>query len=153
MPEGPASRERSVWPVGLQARKASIGLRWDNMTQATVIIVDDDHAFVDAVSLFLQKRGYRTRIGYNGCEGRGLLSAEDAAVAIIDVHMPDLGGLELVESLQNCAHRPAVILISADDSLETERRCSLSGAAQFLVKPIAPAELLRLVGALVNHPC
>ena len=121
------------------------------MAPTTVLIVDDDRGFVEALALFLQKHGYCTRSAYNGGEGRQLLAGGDVRVVILDVHLPDVDGVELLAGLVPAGPAPAVILISADDSRETERRCAHSGAAAFLVKPIAPRELLTLVGTCMQR--
>jgi len=122
------------------------------MAKPTIIVVDDDHAFVDALALYLDKHGYRTRTGFNGRDGRELLADEDAAVAVVDVHLPDANGIDLVEGLHHRAGCPAVILISADDSAETAERCKTCGATCFLVKPVAPRELLEIIHASVKPP-
>ena len=115
------------------------------MAGATVIIVDDDRSFVQAVALFLEKHGYHTRTGFNGREGLDLLR-ENADVAVIDVHMPDISGLELADEAQSLTNGPAIILISSDDSPETAERCRKTGAARFMAKPLAPRELLEAIG-------
>lgn len=120
---------------------------------AAVVIVDDDRGFADALALLLGKHGYQSSVGYSGYDGNRLLSTVDAKVAIIDVHLPGVDGLELTDLLRHRARPPAVILISADDSAETEQRCRRSAAIEFLVKPIAPRRLLQLVEHQIGVHC
>ncbi len=121
------------------------------MSEVTVLVVDDDRSFVEAVALFLEKHGYRTRTAFGGQAGLGLLKSNHVDVAIIDVHMPDKGGLEIVNESAACSTTLAVILISGDDSPETAERCRATGAAEFMVKPLAPRELLRVIGRCVQR--
>ena len=120
------------------------------MAGATVIIVDDDRSFVEAVALFLRKHGYHTRKGFSGREGLNLLRQGDADAAVIDVHMPDISGIELANEARTHKRAPAVILISGDDSPETAERCRKTGATRFMAKPLAPRELLQVIGQSVR---
>ena len=120
------------------------------MAGATVIIVDDDRSFVEAVALFLKKHGYDTRRCFSGREGLDLLRQGIAAAAVIDVHMPDISGIELANEARTHKRAPAVILISGDDSPETAERCQQTGAARFMAKPLAPRELLQAITQAVR---
>lgn len=112
------------------------------MPQPTVLIVDDDRSFVDALSVFLDENGYRAIPAYSGQDGRERLRAGEADLAIIDVHMPDVEGTELLAMARGLAKPIPVIMISSDDSEENARRCEIAGAARFMAKPLAPDDLL-----------
>jgi len=121
------------------------------MSEATVIIVDDDRSFVEAVALYLEKHGYHARMGFSGREGLDLLRNSEADVAVIDVHMPDMSGLELAAAVRSRTSTPAVILISGDDSVETAAQCQSAGVHCFMPKPLAPRELLRVITQAVEQ--
>jgi len=120
------------------------------MTNATVIIVDDDRTFVEAVALFLKKHGYCARTALNGGDGLRLLRECAADVVVLDVHLPDISGLELAKTAQSLPGCPAVILISGDDCPETVERCQQTCAIRFMIKPLVPQELLQVIGQSVR---
>jgi DNA-binding response OmpR family regulator len=119
--------------------------RDDIVAGHAVLIVDDDRSFVDALSMLLEECGYRPIRAYSGREGRDHLRTAEADLAIIDVHMPDLDGTELLCLARRLTRPVPVIMISSDDGQETARRCRSIGAAGFLAKPVAPDELLNLI--------
>ena len=111
----------------------------------TVLIVDDERSFVDAVAMFLEDNGYKTVKAYGGREGKAQLRSGRLDLALIDLHMPDLSGIELLTFAAQAANPVPVIMITSDDGQETARRCEALGAVRFLVKPVAPDELLNLI--------
>lgn len=115
------------------------------MDRAILVIIDDDRSFIQAVSRYLGRRGYRTICAHNGSDGLALLRNGGAALAIIDVHLPDLSGLEVMERLQTNGHDLPCILISSDDRPYIQDRCRAVGAVRFLPKPLAPEELLSTI--------
>jgi DNA-binding response OmpR family regulator len=115
------------------------------MAERTVLVADDDRSFVEAVALFLEKHGYRMRKAFGGQAALERLNTDHIDVAIIDVHMPDKAGLEIADEIVARPSAPAVILISGDDSPETAEKCRATGAADFMVKPLAPRELLAVI--------
>ncbi len=116
------------------------------------MIVDDDHAFVEAVALYLEDHGHRAIKAFNGRQGLDLLCSCDIDVAIIDVHMPDLDGFTLVREARTRIRPIPAIVISADDSPQVKERSFVLGARLFLPKPVAPDELLGAISnSVVKH--
>ena len=115
------------------------------MATNTVLIVDDDCSFVEALATFLEDNGYRPLRAFSGSAGRELMDRGGADLAIIDVHMPDLDGVELLVAASRLTRPVPVIMISSDDGSETVSRCRGNGAALFMAKPIAPDELLEAI--------
>jgi DNA-binding NtrC family response regulator len=118
-------------------------------TSETVVIVDDDRSFVDAVAILFEQSGYRARKAYGGCEGLELVRRNRADVAIIDVNMPDLNGVELANQIANLPRPIPVILISSDDSRDNATRCQAMGTGMFLAKPLDPEVLLETVSRIL----
>jgi len=121
------------------------------MATDTVLIVDDDRSFVEALATFLEDNGYRPLRAVNGCDGREVLRQGEADLAIVDVHMPDLDGVDLLVEA-SCLARPVpVIMISSDDGKETVNRCHGAGAVMFMAKPITPDELLEAIPRAIER--
>ncbi len=119
------------------------------MADKAVIIVDDDRSFVDAVAVLFEEFNYRALKAYGGCEGLDLLRRDEVDVAIIDVNMPDMDGVELARRIAELPKPIPTILISSDDSTETADRCRALGTAVFLAKPLDPEVLLETVSRVL----
>jgi len=119
------------------------------MAGKTVIIIDDDRSFVDAVAEFFEEFDYRALKANGGCEGLGLIRRDGVDVAIIDVNMPDMDGVELARKIAELPQPIPTILISSDDSTETADRCRAAGTGIFLAKPLDPEVLLETVSRVL----
>lgn len=115
------------------------------MACETVLIVDDDRSFVDAAALLLEELNYRAIKTYGGLEGLGIARKGGVDIAVIDVHMPDMDGVELAKQLANLPQPIPTILISGDTNTDTVTRCQTVGLALFLPKPLDPEILLESV--------
>jgi CheY-like chemotaxis protein len=120
-----------------------------------VLVVDDDESYRELVMVTLEDQcGVPQVLGF-GSGGPLLrhLASEGGtlpALAIVDLHMPDMSGLELLRALHRVAPKlPVAILSGAAD--DDEREAGLAaGACAFLRKPIAYPELIRLLQGLVR---
>lgn len=115
------------------------------MSENVVVIIDDDRGFVLALSKFLHRRGFRAIGTFRGEDGLTSLENGGARVAIIDLHLPDLSGIEVVERLRAAGQDTPCVLVSADDRPEVQERCISAGAFRFMVKPLAPDDLMRAI--------
>lgn len=120
------------------------------MAEETLLIVDDDRSLVEAVSLFLEGHGYRTVPAFSGEEGLARARRNGVALAIIDLHLPDISGIDVARTLHQEGTDIAFILISGDDRPEIRRECLAAGARSFLSKPLVPDELLHAVSAILD---
>jgi DNA-binding response OmpR family regulator len=114
-----------------------------------ILIVDDDRSFVEAVALLLQEHGYGVLMAFGGREGLERLRDGHADLAIIDVHMPELDGLELARAATADSTFVPTILISGDDSRAIQELSRIAGARCFLPKPLDPDHLLECIGEAV----
>ena len=118
-------------------------------TNPTVLIVEDERSFVDAVAIFLEDNGYKAVKAYGGREGRAQLRGVRPDLALIDVHMPDVDGIELLSLAARVAKPVPVIMITSDDEEAIARSCEALGAVRFLVKPVDPDELLNVISLAI----
>lgn len=121
------------------------------MVGATVMIVDDDRSFVEALSIFLQDHGYRTVNAFNGRQGVALFQVGRVDVAIIDLHMPDVSGIEVVKEAQRARPPVPAIVISADDRPEVQAQLRAIGARLFMAKPLVPDQLLQNIAQTLDR--
>lgn len=106
----------------------------DDTRKRVVLVVDDDPLILSTVSDGLQRAGYE--VWSAACAQDALDMTRDAMpdVALVDMRMPGISGLELAEALLDRAHLPLVFL-SAYDDLELVREAATQGAYSYLVKP------------------
>ncbi len=112
-------------------------------TPVRVVIVDDHRLFVDALALLL---GHDERLEVIGTAGDGrsaieLVVAEQAEVAVIDVRMPEIDGLETARSLRKRSPETRVILVTGLDEPNLAEQAREAGAVALLTKGALHEEL------------
>lgn len=112
----------------------------------SVAIVDDDEAFLDATTSFLQSLGYKTH-SYASAEAF-LESApqEEISYLLTDVNMPGMSGLELQAIIRARHPTMHIIVMTALGDETVRRRAIAGGAACLLRKPILAEALIRCLG-------
>ena len=112
---------------------------------ARILIVDDEFSVRDSLSNWFRKDGYQVRAVGNATEALRALQDERADVALLDIKMPGMDGMELQEHIHQIDAKIAVIMITAFASVETAVRALKQGAFDYVTKPIDPDELSHLV--------
>lgn len=118
---------RKVLPISGQAK-----------APMRVLLVDDDPIHRETSRLFLQMYGREVTLGANGTEGLALAAAGEFDILIVDMEMPDLTGLEVIQRVRQMPkHRdlPIIMVTSRDDAMAIDRAYEL-GASSFVVKPV-----------------
>jgi two-component system chemotaxis response regulator CheY len=120
-----------------------------------VLIVDDSNAMRSVIRKVIQLSGFRMDNCYeagNGKQALGVLSSEWVDVILSDIHMPEMGGLELLKEI--CQHdvfkNIPVIMISTEGSLERVNEAYALGAKGFIKKPFLPEELKRILHEVIG---
>jgi CheY-like chemotaxis protein len=114
---------------------------------ATVLVVDDDRDVVASMSELLQLLGYRTLVAYDGDAGVAAARQHRPAVAILDLHMPRMGGVLACTQLRQdplTADMKLVALTGSDQASDREA-AQLAGFDHYLVKPVMVGALLHLL--------
>lgn len=101
----------------------------------TVFVVDDDPAIRDSLSLLLSLRGYRTSLFGSAEDFLGALDPGWRGCLLVDLRLPGIGGLELLEELQQRGVGLPVIVITGHGDVQTARTAFKSKAVDFLEKP------------------
>src|SRR5512145_2463091 len=118
----------------------------ENHPLKTVLLVDDEPNILRTARFCLQSSGISTVLTLSDSRDvLPLLACEPIAVIVLDLNMPHLTGLELLPKLnQNYPHIP-VILVTANDDIDTVVACMKSGAFDYLVKPVSSNRLITSV--------
>lgn len=113
-------------------------------------LVADDHAANRMVLQgVLQKAGHRVFVADDGEAALDALAASEFDLALVDLHMPGLSGVDLIRQLRvmeaGSPRRTPVVVLSADATPEAVQACTTAGARAFLTKPFVVARLLDVI--------
>ena len=123
----------------------------DRRGRTSILVVDDDPHALRQMRDALAAAGYAPATAAGPGEVARLVESKPPALAVLDLVLPGADGIELMQTLPALADLP-VIFVSAYDRGETIARALEAGAADYIVKPFSPAELVARVGvALSRH--
>ncbi|NCO59648.1 MAG: sigma-54-dependent Fis family transcriptional regulator [Deltaproteobacteria bacterium CG_4_8_14_3_um_filter_51_11] len=106
-----------------------------------ILIVDDEAVVRKAVERALQTRGITPRSASNGKEALGFLAGQRFDLVLLDIRMPDMDGMELLQIIKSKHPSTEVIMITGYPTIETAVDCIKLGATDYLVKPFRLSEL------------
>jgi CheY-like chemotaxis protein/anti-sigma regulatory factor (Ser/Thr protein kinase) len=112
---------------------------------ASILVVDDDRTTRHVVRSILAKGGFNVRVAKNGAEAIDRLRAKHYDLMLLDVWMPKMDGLGVLDRLKRAKRKPKVVVLTSDDTPGTLLRAIREQAHQFVHKPIEPGALLSLV--------
>jgi two-component system response regulator ChvI len=117
---------------------------------ANITLVDDDENIVASVSLALESHGHTVKAYYDGATGLAALESEPPDLAILDVKMPRLDGMEVLRRLRQTSSVPVIILTSKDDEIDEILGFNL-GADDYIRKPFSQRLLIERVKAVLRR--
>lgn len=116
-----------------------------------ILVVDDEKNLRLSIAEFLSLENIETRQAENGLSAQRLLQEERFDAAVVDLRMPGLDGLELLSWIKNEGPVLPVLMISAYGDVQDAVSAMKLGAADYLVKPFDPEELLLRVRRAVDE--
>ncbi len=117
---------------------------------ATIALVDDDKNILTSVSMLLEQEGYHVRTYSDGASALTALSSTPPDLAILDIKMPRMDGLELLRRLRQSADMPVIFLTSKDEEID-ELMGLNAGADDYIRKPFSQRLLLERVKAVLRR--
>ncbi len=116
-----------------------------------LLVAEDDPVIADFVAQGLREAGYAVDVAATGTEALRLASGGGHDAAVIDVMLPGLDGLSLIEQLRAKKIQTPVLILSARHSVDDRVKGLQAGGDDYLTKPFAFAELLARVQALLRR--
>lgn len=118
---------------------------------AKIVVVDDDEDMIMLIELVLAKMGHEVHTAANGLIGLDVCLRERPDLAIVDINMPVMTGLDMLKILRGSdelCDLPVILVtaMSLDDDIEAGRR---AGANDYVTKPFRPTGLVERVAALL----
>ncbi|HDI59790.1 MAG TPA: response regulator [Desulfobacteraceae bacterium] len=116
-----------------------------------LLLIDDETVFVEVLAKRLSRRGIEVEKAYSGGQGIQLLRKQDFDVALLDLKMVDMDGMEVLRVLKLVAPDLPVILISGHGADDAARQGQAAGAFDFLAKPCDLDLLIEKIHAAVGR--
>ncbi len=115
------------------------------MKNIKVLLVDDEKDFVNSLSERIQMRELDSKIAYDGEQALELVTDEIPDVVVLDLRMPGIDGLEVLDRLKKNYPDVQVIILTGHGSEEDERVSQRLGAYDYLQKPVNIDKLIRSI--------
>jgi two-component system alkaline phosphatase synthesis response regulator PhoP len=119
----------------------------------TILIIEDDSITVKIMSSILEKHGFSFLTATKGSDALSLLSDEKISAIILDLNLPDVGGLEILKRIRSNPHygsTAVIIVTNNDDKLDTILGLEM-GADDYLTKPFHPRELIARLNSILRR--
>jgi two-component system KDP operon response regulator KdpE len=115
-----------------------------------VLVVDDEPSILRVVAANLRARGYEALTAASGTAALAAAEAQQPDCIVLDLGLPDVGGLEVLGRLRTWTTTPVVILTAVDDERGKATALDL-GADDYITKPFAMTDLLARVRGALRH--
>ncbi|HEY5672463.1 MAG TPA: sigma-54 dependent transcriptional regulator [Malonomonas sp.] len=109
--------------------------------KAKVLIVEDEAPLRELLESELSRSGYQVQVAANGRAGLNQYLEECFSVVLLDVKMPEMGGVEVLQRMREHSSIPEVIMFTGHGDIETAVKCIKLGAYDYLTKPVKLDEL------------
>ncbi|MBW1975805.1 MAG: response regulator [Deltaproteobacteria bacterium] len=113
--------------------------------ECRVLVIDDEQDFVETLVRRLERRGFKAYGALRGREGLDLLERHEIDVVVLDIRMPEMDGLEVLETIKRRWPFVEVILLTGHGSLESSLKGLELGAYDYMLKPADLADLIRKI--------
>ncbi|MEM1055570.1 MAG: response regulator transcription factor [Bacteroidota bacterium] len=119
----------------------------------TVLLVDDEPDLVELLQYALEQEGYRVLTATNGADGLRIAEDERPDIAVLDIMMPAMDGIELTQRLREDAQLrlTPIILLTARVEENDEIAGLEAGADDYVTKPVSPKKLVSRVRAMIRR--
>jgi two-component system, OmpR family, response regulator ChvI len=116
----------------------------------TIALVDDDQNILTSVSISLEAEGFAVRTYTDGAEALKGLTEKPADVAVLDIKMPRMDGMELLSRIRQKSRMPVIFLTSKDEEVDEILGLRM-GADDYIRKPFSQRLLIERIRALVRR--
>ena len=123
------------------------------MSAVCVLVVEDDPSVRELLQTLLSAEGYQVATASDGLAGLVEASSQPPALVLLDLMMPDLGGIRVLEEMREdpeLAQVPVIVVTGKLDAIESMRE--MLGEDNVFLKPFAVGELLARVGDVTGGP-
>ncbi len=121
------------------------------MNKYKILVIDDEQSIRESISMILEYENYLVELAANGVQGLNLFNEQNFDAVLLDVKMPGLDGIEVLQLLKERNKNIPIIMISGYGTIETAIECTRKGAYDFLEKPLDRDKLLISLRNAIEH--
>ncbi len=118
--------------------------------QQTIALVDDDRNILTSVTMALEAEGFKVRTYNDGAEALRGMTSNPVDLAILDIKMPRMDGMELLTHLRRGSNLPVIFLTSKDDEVDEVLGLRM-GADDYITKPFSQRLLIERIRSLLRR--
>jgi DNA-binding response OmpR family regulator len=118
------------------------------MKQYEILIVDDEKRFADMLARRLSLRGCTCHVCYRGQEALDIVKRKDFSLILLDLHLPDIYGTEVLRRLKENPAEIPVIILTGHGTEDDRRECMRHGAYEFMQKPAGIDKLMDILAEI-----
>ncbi|NFO14140.1 response regulator transcription factor [Clostridium botulinum] len=115
-----------------------------------VLIVEDEKEICDGIAIYLNNQGYNVFKAHNGIEGLDIINNETIHLAIVDIMMPKMDGIQMTMKLRSKFDFPVIMLSAKSEEMDKIMGLNI-GADDYITKPFNPMELLARVNSQLRR--
>jgi len=116
----------------------------------SILAVDDEQNLLELLITVLGKRGFTVKTAINGMEALKLLDQESFQLALLDLKMGPVNGVQLLKEIKDRRPIIKVIMMTAYPTSETRTQASANGASAYLTKPVDIQKLVDTINSLAH---
>lgn len=116
----------------------------------SILAVDDEQNLLELLITVLGKRGFKVKTALNGIEALRLLDQESFQLALLDLKMGPVNGVQLLKEIKDRRPVIKVIMMTAYPTNETRTQASANGASAYLTKPVDIQKLVDTLNSLAH---
>ena len=120
------------------------------MKNNKILVVEDERDIASAIEIYLLNQGYEVKKACNGLEGLRVVESEEIHLAIVDIMMPVMDGIEFTMKVREKYNFPIIILSAKSEDVDKIMGLNI-GADDYITKPFKPLELLARVNSQLRR--
>lgn len=120
------------------------------MNSYNILVVEDDKEIAKAIEIYIKNQGYKVFVGNNGQEGLEIIKKENIHLAIVDIMMPVMDGIQMTIKLREKFDFPVIMLSAKSEEIDKIMGLNI-GADDYVTKPFAPLELIARVNSQIRR--
>ena len=119
--------------------------------KVNILIVDDEEIVRESLSSWLEEDGYEVAAAENGFRALERLPEKDWNLAMVDLKMPGMDGIQLMDEIRKIKPETIVIIMTAYATVDTAVQAMKKGAYDYIVKPFNPEDLSLTIRKIIEH--
>ena len=120
------------------------------MSETTLLLVEDEDSFIEALTVGLSREGFRVRVARDGSEALAMFDAVDPDLVLLDVMLPKVSGVDVCRELRKRSQVPIIMVTAKSAEIDTVVGLEV-GADDYVTKPYRMRELVARIRAVLRR--